>query len=356
MTEQKTEYAVTPYRPQLISNFDEAALAAKAMAQSGYFSDAREVAQAMVKVLAGAEMGFGPFARAMSNGVRWYCPDVFAGSTVYAPDELDEDAPPPDWELVNGEVTEDPPAPQKPEPEPEPQGNGNGDNGNYAAELREGNERPYAAETLRDLIGISVGKKREEGFAFPNDYQRSNYRGALRANLDLCFAGDPHSTQKRHFVTEYLTGKASSKNLDDAEIKTLHRWLNARPDDDTGEWHPDQQPRRTQDRRSLEFRSLRCLVSGAGACSAHRGQSKIIVSQKEGTMPDTIYQYEDPNTDARRRDTDERRAEWGLRRVVLQTDAERRKMYEEIHAEFQRVWGPVDWQHPMIEAMEAADD
>jgi len=28
------------------------------------------------------------FARAISNGVRWYCPDVFFGSAVYTPEEL----------------------------------------------------------------------------------------------------------------------------------------------------------------------------------------------------------------------------------------------------------------------------
>jgi hypothetical protein len=28
------------------------------------------------------------FARAMSNGVRWYCPDVFNGAAVYTPEEL----------------------------------------------------------------------------------------------------------------------------------------------------------------------------------------------------------------------------------------------------------------------------
>lgn len=28
------------------------------------------------------------FARAMSNGAKWYCPDVFSGSPVYTPDEL----------------------------------------------------------------------------------------------------------------------------------------------------------------------------------------------------------------------------------------------------------------------------
>ena len=148
------------------------------MAASGYFQDAKEAAQAVVKILAGREMGFGPFAsmtginiikgkpaiggnlmaaavknhpkynyqvvtldadtcelaffegskelgrsiftkedakaaevgrmvapgatgnmiarfarnmlfnRAMSNGVRWYCPDVFLGAPVYTPDEL----------------------------------------------------------------------------------------------------------------------------------------------------------------------------------------------------------------------------------------------------------------------------
>jgi hypothetical protein len=29
------------------------------------------------------------FARALSNGAKWYCPDVFAGHTPYLPDELD---------------------------------------------------------------------------------------------------------------------------------------------------------------------------------------------------------------------------------------------------------------------------
>ena len=28
------------------------------------------------------------FARAMSNGQKWYCPDAFNGATVYTPEEL----------------------------------------------------------------------------------------------------------------------------------------------------------------------------------------------------------------------------------------------------------------------------
>jgi len=155
-------------RGGLVSSFEDAARAAKAMAQSKYFSDADDVSKAMVKILAGHEMGFGAFAsmsgihvikgkpsiganlmaaavkshprydyrvrkmqddvvaleffergesvgmsefteadaqkagtqnmgkfarnmlfaRAMSNGVKWYAPDVFNGSAVYTPDEL----------------------------------------------------------------------------------------------------------------------------------------------------------------------------------------------------------------------------------------------------------------------------
>ena len=145
------------------------------LAKSGYFTDSREAAQAIVKVLAGQELGLGPiasmtsiyiiqskpslsanamaaivkshpkydyrvieltneicrikflegddelgisefsikdaqqaglttgrnkhswthytrnmlFARAVSNGVKWFCPDVTSGVQVYAPDELD---------------------------------------------------------------------------------------------------------------------------------------------------------------------------------------------------------------------------------------------------------------------------
>jgi hypothetical protein len=169
------------------------------LARSGYFQDTREAAQAVVKVLAGAEMGIGPiaamtgiyivkgrvtlsanlmaaqikrsgkydyritrmddtgctilffqageqvgestfdeadakaagllsgdnwkkfprnmyFARAMSNGAKWYCPDVFSGP-VYTPDELSaapEDSTPqlppaPPANPMTGEVIDQPP-------------------------------------------------------------------------------------------------------------------------------------------------------------------------------------------------------------------------------------------------------
>ena len=156
----------------MIRSVDDLSRIGKMMSASGYFQDAREAAQAAVKVQAGMEMGFGPFAsmtgihiiqgrpsvganlmasavksnpkydyrvremtaevcrieffervdgkresigiseftiaearkagtknldkfpknmlfaRAMSNGIRWYCPDVFAGNPTYTPEEL----------------------------------------------------------------------------------------------------------------------------------------------------------------------------------------------------------------------------------------------------------------------------
>lgn len=149
---------------------DDTITLGKVLAQSGYFADSREVAQAVVKILAGQELGFGPiasmtgvniikgkvtlsanliasaikrsgrynyrvvtmtdeacrvdfyeagerigtseftmqnakdaglatgdnwrkfprnmlFARAISNGAKWYCPDL-SGGPIYTPDEL----------------------------------------------------------------------------------------------------------------------------------------------------------------------------------------------------------------------------------------------------------------------------
>lgn len=155
----------------IIRSLDDAERAARAMAASGFFNDTRQASQAIVKILAGQELGFGPFAsmtgvaiiqgkpaiganlmaaavkrtgkynyrvvemtndaceiaffeagqevgrsrftmqdaqaagltgkdnwrkfprnmlfaRALSNGVRWYAPDIFNGATVYTLDEL----------------------------------------------------------------------------------------------------------------------------------------------------------------------------------------------------------------------------------------------------------------------------
>ena len=159
----------------IIQNYADLENVAKAMVASGFFNDATKISQAIVKIMAGAEIGIGPFgsmngihiiqgkpafganvmaskvkssgrynyrvtemsdtnctlefmeyfngawqtsgvssfsiadakkagtknldkfprnmlfARAMSNGVRWFCPDVMNGSVVYTPEELGAD-------------------------------------------------------------------------------------------------------------------------------------------------------------------------------------------------------------------------------------------------------------------------
>jgi hypothetical protein len=166
----------------------------KVMAESGFFQDSKGMAQAVVKILAGQELGLPPFAamtgihlingrpsiganlmaatikksgrydykvatltetlceivflergqeigrskfslddarkagtknldkfprnmlfaRAISNGVKWFCPDTFGGAPVYTPEELGADVNE-DGDIVQGSYTA---------PEPQPNGNG----------------------------------------------------------------------------------------------------------------------------------------------------------------------------------------------------------------------------------------
>lgn len=170
-------------RSLVLATIDDVTKVGTVLVQSGFFKDAKSAAQAVVKVLAGRELGIGPvrsmndiyviegkttlsapligslikaskrydyrvkehtdkictieffqggtsigessftmadattaglagkgtwkqyprnmlFSRALSNGARWYCPDVFGGS-IYTPDEFD---------VIEGEVREVPAA------------------------------------------------------------------------------------------------------------------------------------------------------------------------------------------------------------------------------------------------------
>lgn len=216
MTEKREQYALTrTHATSIVETFDDVARIGKAMAASGYFSDAQGAAQAIVKILAGREMGFGPFAamngvhiiqgkpsvganlmaaavknhpsydyrvthmgddavsitfyqngdelgesgftmadaneakyydkkkggwiplankhnwrnyprnmlfaRAISNGVRWYCPDVFAGNAVYTPDELGADVDANGDVIDAGLISTSSEAEPEPDPEPNPE-------------------------------------------------------------------------------------------------------------------------------------------------------------------------------------------------------------------------------------------
>lgn len=201
------ENALTIYQ-----QFDQLQAAATALQSSGYFSDVRSQAQAVVKVMAGAELGLPPFAsmtgihiiqgkpalganviatlikndprynyrvlemsdtvcriqffendepcgesvftvqdakkagtknmdkfprnmlfaRAISNGAKWYTPGIFGGAPVYTPDELGADVDE-DGNVIEGSYT---PAP----PPPAPKLQAPTSNGTAAPQFSEGDE------------------------------------------------------------------------------------------------------------------------------------------------------------------------------------------------------------------------
>jgi len=288
----------------LIRSMADAERAATAMARSGYFQDAKDAAQAIVKILAGQEMGFGPFAsmtgvyiisgrpaiganlmaaavkrsgrydyrvtemtdkaceicfyqdgkpvgvstftaedakkagtknldkfarnmlfaRAISNGVRWYCPDVFAGAPAYTPEELGAEV---DGEgnVIDAPVVEVHPG-QEPARQPEaPASQPSKPKGTQPT-------RPYDPWTLADLIRVSIERRTTNHETLGP--RLDSFKRAVVGNLEACFDGNE---QARHLVAHYLTGKASSKDWDDAETMALHKWLNATEQD--GEWVVD---------------------------------------------------------------------------------------------------------------------
>ena len=243
-------------------SIDDTMTLGKLLAQSGYFADSRDAGQAVVKVLAGAELGFGPiasmtginiikgkvtlsanliaaaikrsgrynyrvrkmtdseceivfyegkeeigvstftakdaanaglsgdnwrkfprnmlFARAISNGAKWYCPDL-SGGPLYTPDELGAQ--------VDGETGEviDAPAPrivvEQPKAQPSVTGNGatakpNGATQPAQAQAANGNGLPFAG-TKRAAVDWAmqyapqVWPVNEQGFIVRQVVERS---------------------------------------------------------------------------------------------------------------------------------------------------------------------------------------
>lgn len=217
--------ALDIYRPE---TYETMKLVAGSMAASGYFQDAQQHAQAIVKVLAGAELGVGPFAsitgihiiqgrpaisanllaslikndprydyrvmrmfdtdvsiefyedgemigvstftaedaqrantknmakyprnmlfaRAMSNGAKWYCPGIFGGAPVYTPEELGAETDE-EGNVIEGEVIQRP-------PEPDPVADANemffGDNGEPEPETPEPDETAQVKEQVIEAL------------------------------------------------------------------------------------------------------------------------------------------------------------------------------------------------------------
>lgn len=303
---------IVPYQDKAIQSYDDLENVAKAMVSSGYFTDSTKISQAIVKIMAGREIGIGPFgsmngihiiqgkpafganimagkvkssgrynyrvtemtdanctiefmehfngawqtvgvssfsrddakkagtknldkfprnmlfARAMSNGVRWYCPDVMNGSTVYTPEELGADVDQ-DGNVINVPVVEVTPVVEtkddvdndyivapKPDPmtdylidtfavdkpaEEKPKTNGN----KWA--------RPMSPEVLKEALQIKSAK------ANPATEKQIN----LTRVLFLEHFADRED--ERHQAQEYLTGHKSFKDIEPEMISAILDWM-----------------------------------------------------------------------------------------------------------------------------------
>ena len=279
---------IVTYQDTAIQNYADLENVAKAMVSSGYFTDSTKVSQAIVKIMAGREIGVGPFssmngihiiqgkpafganimaskvkssgrynyrvtentdtvctiefmehfngswttigtssfsitdakkagtknldkfprnmlfARAMSNGVRWYCPDVMNGSVVYTPEELGADVDE-NGDVIDVEVVDQVRIPE-PESEPEVVVEQAKSNGNKWA-------RPMSPEVLKEALQIKSAK------ANPATDKQINLTRVL---LLEHFAD---REDERHQAQEYLTGHKSFKDIEPTMISAILDWL-----------------------------------------------------------------------------------------------------------------------------------
>jgi len=278
----------------IIQTMDDAERAARAMSASGFFQDARQASQAVVKILAGQELGFGPFAsmtgvhiiknkpvlaanlmaaavkrggkynyrvvehgsdvceieffengesvgksrfdkgdaqaagllnrdnwkkyprnmyfaRALSNGQKWYAPDVFGGTTVYTPDELGADVD--DEGNAVHDASVDPRQARLAETKEmfevrEP-------------EIIEGTAtdqvtRPLSASAVKSYLHSKADRYDDEGRT-ASDAQR----GLVVGILGQATKGD----QERYAMTSWLWGVTSFKDVTDGQLLAMLDWF-----------------------------------------------------------------------------------------------------------------------------------
>jgi hypothetical protein len=271
----------------IIRTMDDVERAARAMVASGFFADSKQMAQAVVKILAGQELGFGPFAsmtgvniiqnkpvlaanlmanavkrqgkynyrvtrlddtgcelaflengqevgkskfdeddakkagllqkdnwkkyprnmyfaRSLSNGQKWYAPDVFNGATVYTPDELGAVVDAEGNAVIDAHTTVLKPVTEStPSPTSAPE-----------ASIA----RPWSAEQVKARITHLVLEYTDKKVTI-TDAERH----ILAATLDTTLGGIKID---RYLVTRWLLDwhDGSTKGLQPAQVKALLTW------------------------------------------------------------------------------------------------------------------------------------
>jgi recombination protein RecT len=93
--------------------------------------------------------------------------------------------------------------------------------------------RPYTPEQLKQNIKFMRIKFEKE-----NKVINPQYRNLIAPNLEMCFIGQDKPNELRHTVLNYLVGKSSVKELTNAEVLAIRRWLDAKLIN--GEWLPSE--------------------------------------------------------------------------------------------------------------------
>jgi len=265
----------------IIRTMEDAEKAARAMSASGFFADSKQASQAVVKILAGQELGFGPFAsmtgvniiqnkpvlaanfmaaaikrggkynyrilsltdsgcelefyedgkpvgksafnaedakkaglvdkenwkkyprnmyfaRALSNGQKWYCPDIFNGATVYTPDELGATVNE-DGEMVGEVVTHTLEENM---------------NALYPGDEKKPETRPYSPEALKARMA-------EMAKNYSGKEVTTNDRNILTEALGKIFKDDA----ERYQFCKWLTGEASTKKIPANFVFSMLKWM-----------------------------------------------------------------------------------------------------------------------------------
>lgn len=283
--------ALVPYKAQTL---DDTMTLGKVLAQSGYFADSREAAQAVVKILAGQELGFGAiasmtgvniikgkvtlsanliaaaikrsgrynyrvrkmtdteceivffegkdeigvstftakdaanaglsgdnwrkfprnmlFARAISNGAKWYCPDL-SGGPLYTPDEMGA--------TVDGET-----------------GEVISDNASSVVrdQTRERATQNLSAPRPWPPTALSGGLLQWADELHDAAPLSPGWKGALIKNLEI---GLGTEANRRHFL-EVVFNVTSSTQLSDAQWGAMKKWIGLTKIEDDGgvQWLP----------------------------------------------------------------------------------------------------------------------
>ncbi|HBF40462.1 MAG TPA: hypothetical protein DDW19_01375 [Anaerolineaceae bacterium] len=154
-------------------------------------------------------------------------PSVQRGIDQSNPDEADED-----WDPnadIEGDFVDSytPEIPEEPAPQDEPQTR-------IDPIANNGHSRPYSADVLLSKFSGLVSY-----YADQNANATDGDKFAVRVNMELCWAGKiKNPSERRHDVTEYLTGKRSIDELTSAQILALKHWLGITRNKNTGEYYP----------------------------------------------------------------------------------------------------------------------